>query len=296
MKGWWSSLFTLLVILAATPCVPGFTSEAGRFLIEVCPSGGESYRVDVTVENGPQLDFRKRIYRKGNQLLVDTEDFPTLARTGLHSEAELNATRTITGKPVEEITHDAKPGASSTAGFLAHDEDVISVLKADNRTVAKLGLTHRQLAEPLFHVWNMVLAGYESGLVTRQWDIDHILYKSRKIQLQIAGSRGFQESIFNDEIKGNSQIVIRREPDLGELEFLSSRYTPQQLSSVLASLGSFHTGEMVPYYIMRYGFYEGHTSYRADPVAIAFIFGLRSIEEIEAAFPGQLHVVLGGHS
>ena len=44
----------------------------------------------------------------------------------------------------------------------------------------------------------------------------------------------------------------------------------------------------VPFYIMRYGFYEGHTSYRADPIAIACIFGLRSLQQIESwSMPGQ---------
>jgi hypothetical protein len=54
-------------------------------------------------------------------------------------------------------------------------------------------------------------------------------------------------------------------------------------------------GEMVPYYIMRYGFYEGHTDYRADPVAVAWIFGLKSLEQIEAVFPGRLEDVLTQH-
>jgi hypothetical protein len=52
------------------------------------------------------------------------------------------------------------------------------------------------------------------------------------------------------------------------------------------------TGEMVPFCIMRYGFYEGHTGYRADPIAISFIFGLRSLEEIEKAFEGNLYKAL----
>jgi len=56
-----------------------------------------------------------------------------------------------------------------------------------------------------------------------------------------------------------------------------------------------HTAEMEPYYIMRYGFYEGQASYRVDPVAIAFIFGLKSIEEIEEAFAGSLHQTLTRH-
>jgi len=52
---------------------------------------------------------------------------------------------------------------------------------------------------------------------------------------------------------------------------------------------------MLPYYIMRYGFYEGHTDYRSDPVAIAFIFGLKSLEEIEKSFPGSLYLTLTNH-
>ena len=162
------------------------------------------------------------------------------------------------------------------------------MLKADNRTVAKLGLTHRQLAEPIYHLWNLELWGLEKGRMGRFLGVDHILYRGRRIDLKIQSSKGWQESIFDDEIKGNSQFDIRREPTRGEAAFLASRYPPEKLATVLARLSSMHTGEMVAYYIMRYGFYEGHTSYRADPLAIAFIFGLRSAEDIEAAFPGAL--------
>jgi hypothetical protein len=51
----------------------------------------------------------------------------------------------------------------------------------------------------------------------------------------------------------------------------------------------------MPYYIMRYGFYEGHTEYRCDPIAIAYIFGLKSIEEIAATFQGDLYKTLTHH-
>ncbi len=281
----------VLIVALWTPALP---SDDNRFLMEVHSPDGTSRRVDVSVENGPQLDFYKRIYGKGSQLLVDAEDFPTLARTGLHSEAELEATRTITGRPVEEINRLAKPGAISTAGFLAVDEEILSVLGADNRTVGELGLTHRQLAEPLFHVWNMRLAQYQSEGNRQRLVINHITYNRKRILVQITGSRGFQESIFNDEIRGNSELVIRREPDPEEVQFLSSRYGAAEQSAVLARLTAVHTSEMVSYYIMRYGFYEGHTSYRADPIVIAFLFGLRSIEAIESVFPGKLPAMLAG--
>lgn len=52
---------------------------------------------------------------------------------------------------------------------------------------------------------------------------------------------------------------------------------------------------MHPQYIMRYGFYEGHTYWRTDPVAIAFIFSLKDLEEMEEAFPTKLYEILTGH-
>jgi hypothetical protein len=52
---------------------------------------------------------------------------------------------------------------------------------------------------------------------------------------------------------------------------------------------------MQPFYIYRYGFYEGYTAWRTDPIVIVFMFGLKSLEGIEAAFAGQLHQVLTRH-
>ena len=47
--------------------------------------------------------------------------------------------------------------------------------------------------------------------------------------------------------------------------------------------------------IKRYSFYEGHTDYRADPIAIAWIFGFKSLEQIEAAFEGKMYDTLTQH-
>jgi hypothetical protein len=67
------------------------------------------------------------------------------------------------------------------------------------------------------------------------------------------------------------------------------------MAELKKQLTSLHFSEMVPYYIMRYGFYEGHTDYRADPIAIAWIFGLKSLEEIEETFKGKLYEALTKH-
>jgi hypothetical protein len=262
---------------------------------------GQYLLVPVTVENAPPtLQYGSRKIGKGRQLDVDAQDFPTLAKTGLHAEQELDQTKTITGKPVEEITRVGRPEMSSGVGFMAEDEDIISVLKGDNRLVKRLGLTHPQMAMPLFHIWNLILKEYESGRMGRSWDnIQYVLYNGKHIRFgQTHPTRGFQESIFNDEIMGAFQINFYRELDDEEKAFLWEKYSDlseQQMEELIGKLSHIMTGEMEPYYVMRYAFYEGHTGYRVDPIAIAFIFGLRSLDEIGTAFPGRVYEMLTMH-
>ena len=253
--------------------------------------------IPVTVEKGEPLGYREKDWDKIRVLEVDAEDFPTLARTGLHSEIELDYTRQITGRSIAEITDSGRPEGSSGAGFMGKDEDIISVLKGDNRLVKKLGLTHPQLAKPLFHVWNIARwIGYTSRSVGRSiGGIDNFMYNRKKVRLISAGGRGWQSSIFNDEILGMYHLEFCIELNEDEKAFLREKYSnlsSEQMTDFLKMLSHIHTGEMVPFYIMRYGFYEGHTGYRADPIAISLIFGLRSLEEIEKAFEGNLYKAL----
>jgi hypothetical protein len=233
------------------------------------------------------------------QRFVNGEEFPELARTGLHAEPELLAKRVITGRSIEEVTRLGRPGGLSTAGFMAADEDIVSVLVGDNRLVSALGLTHRSLAEPLFHVINMMET--DIGVVWRNhsWDdLEGLSYNDREILLKGKGTKGGQKSIFDDGIEGAWDLDIWREMDEQELTFLKKKYgrlEEKAFGELVERLSRIHTGEMVPQYIMRYGFYEGHTDYRSDPIAIAFVFGLRTVEEIEAALPGRLPDVLTGH-
>jgi len=104
-------------------------------------------------------------------------------------------------------------------------------------------------------------------------------------------TKGGQLSIFDDGIKGGLHIILRRDINPQENQWLRENYghLPEgSFQHLIKTLSSFHTGEIEPQYIMRYGFYEGHTYWRTDPIAIAFIFGIKSLEEIEDAFPGQL--------
>jgi hypothetical protein len=276
-------------LLDELPDMPSpFTAEDGTEVVIAAMSTGKYILIPVTVEDGETLNYRERQLGTGKQTQVDERDFPTLAKRGLHSEIELDQTKTITGRSTSEITEEGRPEGTSGAGFMHRDEDIISVLTGDNRLVRKLGLTHPEAAKPLFHIWNLIL----NVSADHRESIQHILYNDKKVRLTATGARGWQESLFNDEILGRYQLEIRRNLDATEMAFLQAKYRDDPLSELVKLISNIQTGEMVPYYITRYGFYEGHTSYRADPIAIAFIFNLRSLEEIDTAFGGDLHRAL----
>ena len=275
-----------------------YKTKTGEEIVIAMTKDGKYTLIPVTVENGMPSNYDQADRGKGRELEVDTTDFPTLARIGLHSEIELDLIKTITGKSIAEITSIARPGQYSSAGFISQDEDIISVLKGDNRLVKRMELTHRQIVKPLFHAWNLVLAGIQQGKWTDEaMNIKSMFYHGREINLKFSG-KGFQESIFNDEILGEYHLEMWRELNQCEQKFLSKKYTSlseTELADLFNKLCHIHTGEMVPYYATWYGFYEGHTDFRADPIAIAFIFGLRSAEEIEHTFAGDLYEILNLH-
>jgi hypothetical protein len=286
--------------LDTAPDIPSpYSTKDGIEVVTAVTKDKKYALIPVTVENGRLLDYSQRQWGKGRQLYVDAADFPTLAATGLHCEAELDGTKMITGRSIVEITELGRPRRSSGAGFMSDDEDIVSVLRGDNRLVKKIGLTHPQMARPLFQLWNMILKDIELQRLARFWDdFGHILYYGRKVFAKAEGARGWQESLFDDEVLGMYQFEISRELDQDEKAFLYEKYSRlsrEQMAEFVRKLSFINTGEMVPYYIMRYGFYEGHTDYRADPIAIAWIFGLKSLEEIEAAFEGKLYESLMQH-
>jgi len=287
-------------ILNENPGIPSpLTTPDGNEYVVGITNEGRYTIFPVTVENGEELNYKKNIwYARGQQLDVDSLDFPTLYATGLHSEKELSQTETITGRPVEEITRIGRPEQYSGMGFMAKDEDIVSVLAGDNRLVRQLGFTHPDLAKPLFHVFNVILDVTSSSEYNRRGDAQAIMYNGEIINLKFWGAKGWQESIFDDEILGYWEIEMWRELRDNEREILAQQYpdlTEEERSRMVRKLTYIHTGEMVPFYIMRYGFYEGHTGYRADPIAIASIFGLRTIQKINDAFNSDLRSALMNH-
>ena len=194
------------------------------------------------------------------------------------------------------------PGALSQGGFLARDEDILSVLKGDNEIVKKMGLTHPQLAKPLFYVLNMMdtdLRLNRWNMIRHQWEnIQSFFYSGKEVLVVAEDTKGGQQSIFDDGIEGAFYIRLWREWTREEEEFIKKKYpnlTTEELQKMKDMLAGFNTGEMQPQYIMRYGFYEGHTYWRVDPIAIAFIFGIKGIQELDADFDGMLYDVMTQH-
>ncbi len=260
--------------------------------------------VPVTMENGKPLLYSYKVgthMGKDQQMSIDAGDFPDLAVTGLHSEDQLDSKEMITGIPIDVINCTGRPNAYSISGFMADDEDIISVLKGDNSLVRTMGLTHPQLAKPLFHVWNLILKEIELGNWGARYyeNIKHIYYNGNLLNFNVSGSKGWQISIFFDEVQGRYNIHIDRELTGEEKQYLAKKYShlnDEEMAILIHKLTNLDISEMLPYYIMRYGFYEGHTDdYRCDPVAIASIFGLRSIEEINTAFKEDLYNTLTRH-
>ncbi|MCY1721109.1 hypothetical protein OU798_12195 [Prolixibacteraceae bacterium Z1-6] len=265
---------------------PAITKEE-RELILLKTNDGRFTWMDGTVENGEPFNYKQGLQGKGNQLMADKADFPHFAEKGVHDETELRNTKTITGRSVSQITVDGRPWASSGVGFLAEDETIMSVISADNQTVKKLGLTHPDIARPLFHFWNLA-----RDFEKQQVEINVLLYNSHEVEFKIQGSRGWQESIFDDEILGTGHIEIWRQLSLKEIDFLKRNYwqlSSDQFEELQKMVSHFHTSEMVLFYINRYGFYEGHTEYRPDPVTVALVFGLTSIEKVHFAAGGDLY-------
>jgi len=98
------------------------TTSAGRELITVLTWDSRYAVVPVTVGREDGLMTRGPRDLKVSQLAVDERDFPTLAATGLHSASELAEAMAITGKPIERITADGRPGVRHPQSPLPRDQ------------------------------------------------------------------------------------------------------------------------------------------------------------------------------
>jgi hypothetical protein len=162
---------------------------------------------------------------------------------GVNTNEIISNLTELTGVPISEIEHSARPRSGSMAGFIGKNEQFLDVLKADNTFVISRGFTHQQLAEPLFYAMNLVN-------LTEGGEDFEFRYRGTLYRVNYAGSRGIQETIFNDDAEASRDYTV--------------------VNTENGALVNFSA--MVPEYIWRYGFYEGNTEYRVDPARIVDVF------------------------
>ena len=279
-------------VLPERPSVPSplTAADGTELMVAITRDGGYGIVPVTLAANRRQCD-------------ANIGDFPTLARTGLHAEAELDPTRTITGRTIGEIEALARPGRLSTDGFLGRDDDMRSVLREDNGTVKALGLTHPDLARPLFHLLNAMRTDIDLGqwnMAAHRWhNVTAVLSHGRTVHVVAGDTKGGQLSIFDDGLEGASWFELTGEISDSERAFLEARYPRlgrEEMDAFVRLLTRIRSGDMEPFYITWYGFYEGKTLWRTDPIALAFMFGLRTIRQIEAALPGRVYrLVMARH-
>lgn len=181
---------------------------------------------------------------------------------GINSDDSIAKLTQMTGVPIAQIEQSARPGASSSIGFLNAHESFLGVLRADNRFVRSQGYTHRELAEPLFYAMNLI---HHFGAR----NIPSFIYGNRRYAVKMTAWRGIQPSIFRDKLGASTDYAV---VDLETGEAISF-------------------SALVPHYIWRYGFYEGHTNYRVDPAQIIRVFHPRADHPILRAKAGETVVI-----
>jgi hypothetical protein len=287
-------------LLKEKPAIPSpVDSGHETWVLGKLRSGGYVI-IPVTVKDGPlNIPRHHSFIGRGMETHINREDFPSLAETGLHDEDLLKKLTMVTGRRADDITRLGRPQGASWSGFVAADETLQSVLIGDNRLVQAMNLRHSDLAKPLFHIWNLVIVEHENNRMAYEGPtIESIFYSGHEVTLQIRGTKAFQYSIFYDNLQCTYDMKIGRSLRGDEEAYIEKRYAklPESAREGLKKkLSEINIGEILPYYIQRYGFYEGHTQWRADPLAIAFIFGMRSLEELEMTFPGRLNEILFKH-
>jgi len=100
-------------------------------------------------------------------------------------------------------------------------------------------------------------------------------------------------------VQGRYNIRIDRDLTPGEDGYLQtkySRFNDDEMIILKQKLTQLDFDEILPYYIRHYGFYEGRTDYRCDPIAIASIFGLRSPEALDLVVEDKLYRALTEYS
>ena len=146
----------------------------------------------------------------------------------------------------QRVNTSMRPGQYSQAGFLAQGEDLVEVLKEDKRIVDALGVSFENLA-------NWLEQSIKTG------ETSETIINGQRLRIKRIGTRGMQS------------------PPLPGLPGSSGMYW---ITNV-ATGESFGTAtEMHPDLIRLYGFFEGHTGFRTDPVVMYAVYTGRKVADV----------------
>jgi len=165
---------------------------------------------------------------------------------GVNSTETIRKLKSLNGIPIEEIEKEMK-GRQETDRYLGPNERLLDILAEDNEFVLSRGLTHQQLAEPLFQIANEHLK-LDSRFYTLRMSINGV-----EFEVQGSGFPMYEYSPFRDGgIQGHNYKVTN-----------------------IRTGKSLHFSAIHPYLISRYGFYEGkQVDYRINPKDIIGVFAL----------------------
>jgi hypothetical protein len=177
----------------------------------------------------------------------------------VNSDDSIRQLTTLTGLTIAEIEDRARPchcskwQDCSVDGFLGENEGFITRLLEDNLFVRQKQLTHQKIAKPLFILATMNKDYCHIAQETGDFKTGQCLLNKITFSVSINCTNGYQESIFNDHLRSSCIVNAVKMPQRQNLSF----------DQVL-----------LPNYIDRYGFYEGHTIYRVAPQTIIDFFEL----------------------
>jgi hypothetical protein len=159
-----------------------------------------------------------------------------------------------------ELVKNLRPRASSRAGFLGETEDLREVIEADNQTLIKAGVTHEQIADKLTTL------------------IEKLRYHRHSRSLHHGGGYSTSDPLVIDGIQltsihwmGYQHCPICHSRGVKMTRDLMSDcdYT------MLSADQELRFSELIPHLIADHHFFEGYTSYRADPSALIEILQIK---------------------
>ncbi|HEY4036066.1 MAG TPA: hypothetical protein VGL94_19075 [Ktedonobacteraceae bacterium] len=156
----------------------------------------------------------------------------------MNSTESIRNLQSINGITIENLEARMRPRCDSGAGFLGSNESLREVIIKDTKTVTEMGLTHQEIAEFL-----RLFSKEQKGRSE---------HNGKEYFHYFKPWRGDQVSPFSDGTKASVYHTVINLENGARIEF----------------------SELLPEMIDRYGFYEGKTSYRLDPMEIARVAGI----------------------